>query len=342
MLKLKYQYIALLCLILIGMLSSISTADIVTLNDGTRLTSVIVLEDAKSLVIETKFGSMTLQRKAVISIDRDTNERNLILRGDFGIARKDYDSAMKYYQEAMMQFPNSREVRDKYRQLRDLMDKSSETELMEYGKKDETTKELTSENREVAERHLKTKKKEPLSTLILYGFGAYPLGDNYRNPTKTAIDLAKLDALKKAFGDAVGIGFVVTKGKLKILPTGELPGYQMKVLEKQKVGKIGYSVKLQVQCPPSLLLFTIPDNAVEHQVMSSIPIPANKKLDYEETALQEALRQAILNAMVHLPATQPKTELTGRIFLDELPIRNTVDGFYQVKIKGKVWFDLGN
>jgi hypothetical protein len=340
MIKPKNINLALCVFILLSQYVSISTADTITSNDGTKLTCVIILEDAKTMVVETRFGSMSLHRKAIRNIERDTNEKNLLLRGEFSIARNDFNTAMKYYQEAMMLYPSSIEVRERYRQLRDAMDKSSQKELFDYGKKDEQNKEITDENREVAEKHIKNKKNEPITTLILYGFGSYPTGKEYSRSIKEVVEIAKLDALKKAFGDAVGTGFVISKGKLKILPPGELPNYRMKILEKHKVENLGYSVKLQVQCPPSSLLFKLPDEVIEQEATGSVTIDVKKKQNYRITALEEACRQAVLNTIAISPQYQNKPELAGRIFLIEPPIENKVAGIFQVKIRVKIWFDI--
>ena len=332
---------SLLLFILFNLFYSISIADMITLKDGTMLTCVIVLEDTKTLVIETRFGSMSLHRIAVTNIGRDSSEKNLLLRGDFCVARNDYTTAMKYYSDALTQYPASKEVREKYRQLRDLMDKSTQKELAEYGKQSEKPElDITPENKEVAEKHIKTKKKEPITTLILYGFGAYPAEGSKSSKGKTAIDSAKRDALKKAFGDAVGIGFTLTKGKVKIFASGELPKYQIKILEKQKVEGLGYTIKLQVQCPPSSLLFKIPEEVKEQEVIGSVSISDTKQKDYKTAALQEAYRQAVLNAIATQEQYKNKPELSGRLFLIEPPSGDVVSGFYQVKIRVRVWFDL--
>lgn len=312
----------------------------ITLKDGTMLTSVIILEDAKTLVVETRFGSMSLQRNAVMNIVRDSNETNLLLRGDFCIARQDYNTAMKYYSDALTQFPASKEVRDKYRKLRESMDDSTQKALAEYGKQSEKAEvDITPENREVAEKHVRTKKKEPITTLILYGFGVYPLEGSKSSKVKAAIDAAKLDALRKAFGDAVGVGFTITKGKVKIFAPGELPKWQIKILEKQKAAELGYAIKLQVQCPPSSLLFKIPEEATEQEVIGRVSISDKKNHDYE-TALQEAYRLAVLNAVSTQERYKNISELSGRLFLIEPPSGDVVSGFYQVKIRVRVWFDL--
>ncbi|MFB3897785.1 MAG: hypothetical protein ACE14V_15960 [bacterium] len=331
---------ALFLFLFLGQIVSLSIADTITTSDGTRLTCVIVMEDAKTVVVETRFGSMSFHRKVIRNIDRDSNEYNLILRSDFSIARKDFNTAMKYLQDAMIQYPGSQAVREKYRQLRDAMDKSSLKELTDYGKKDEQEKKVTDENAEVAKTHLKSKKDQPVTTLILYGFGSYPIGKEYERSAEKVIELAKLDALEKAFGEAVGTGFTLKKGKLKILPPGELPNCKMKILDKQKIEDAGYAVKLQVQCPASSLLFKIPDDTIEQEAVGSVALEEKKKKEYRSIALEQAYRQAVLGAISSSPQYRNNPELSGRIFLIDPPEGNIIAGFYQVKIKVKIWFEL--
>ncbi|MCX7919259.1 MAG: hypothetical protein N3A72_06570 [bacterium] len=326
--------ILFLCLLL----SSTLLADTLVMKDGTRLSCVIIAEDAKHLVIETQFGSMSITKKSIAQVGRDTPDKNLILRGDFYVMRNDVQKGLEYYAEALTLYPNSKEAKEKYRIAREKLEKTEQQQIAQLNQSEEKLGlDITPENKEAAKAQLKLTKKEQLATLILYGFGAYPANGSTREKTKSALVEAKLDALKKAFGDAVGIGFSVSKGKVKIYPPGELPHYKIKVLAQQKVEQLGYAIKLQVQAPSSSLLFSIPDNLPIFDGFANVAI--DKQSDYKAHALHEAYRQVVLKAIAIAPQLGNKPTVTGRIFLVNPPSEYMVTGFYQVSIQAKVWLD---
>ncbi len=331
----------LLALMFLAVFPIIGQADEIILANGTQLSGVIIAQDLKSMLVETKYGSMTLSLKSIKELKPASKEDNLLLRGDFQREKGKYTEAMKYYQEALMAFPKSQKVRDKYNDLNRKLESLKKAEAMAIAKR-EDPQSISKENIEDAKTANDLKKGTTLS-LQAEGEGNYPLyTPKGENKEKLALQNAKLNALSKIFNEGIGYGFTTKKGRVTLLPPGELPNVKIKILKQEKIST-GYRIQIQVAGPTDSIMVKLPDSfpIIEAQGVTS-DIRAKSQTVLRERAMEATMVKAVEDVVKKEIQANPKSKRKtyfGRVYpVSILQEALTPQGYF---LRGtfKVWID---
>jgi tetratricopeptide (TPR) repeat protein len=319
----------------------LASGDEITLTNGTKLEGVIIAQDAKSMLMETRYGSMTLTLKSIKEVKQASKEDNLLLRGDFFREKGKYDEAMKYYQEALLANPKSQKVRDKYDDLNRKLESLKKSQALALAKKVEP-QSVTHENVEDA-KTAKDLKKDEMFSLQATGEAMYPLYTSKgEDKEKITIQNAKLNALSKIFTDSMGYGFEAKGNKAKILPPGELPNVKIKVLKQDKLST-GYRVQIQVLGPTNSVMVKLPDNFPLTEAQGVTPdIRAKSQTLLRQRALETTMLSAVETAVAKELEAKPKNKnkkVFGRVYpVSILQEALTPQGYF-LRGNFKVWID---
>ncbi len=317
-------------------------ADEVILSNGTKITCVVIAKDEKSLLAETSFGTITLSRKAVISIRGDTAEANDILRGDFFHSKGKMEDAMRYYGEAMLANPKSQLAKEKYDAVRKEVEEYNQKLMMGYSKAEDASPKITEED--VAGGAAKNKLKMEGNISLQADGNALtpsylPKGEDKE---KLTLEAAKEEALKKIFPQGIGIGFKAHGDSVDILPDGELPNCKIEITKKEKT-PLGYNVTVQVTGPAESVMVNLPpDYPIVESTGQSEDIKGKNQRDVQTRALKDAIVQAIKRAVKEKIDTNVKNKnrkYYGRVFTVSIDQETLTPLGYVMKIRLKVWID---
>lgn len=319
-------------------LISWASADKVILKSGNEFDCVILQSAPTIMVIEIANGTIKLNPADVMHTTMDTPDNNLIIRGDFMKGRNKLDEAMRFYQEAMIANAKNLKARQKYDDLYRAQEKVENKAAVKLTEKVDT--HATEEN--LAAMHDKELPMTGNTSITAEGFGMFPLYGAKKGKDDKALTAAKVDALRKVFTKGTGYGWSYKGGKTVIMPVGELPNVNIKILTKEKTS-VGYRVMVQISGPSSSVFVDYPTDYPSLGMEGINPkLKAADITELRQGAIERALQEGVAIAIsrkINEAKANPKGQYFGRVFVEKINNELLTGTGYYIQLSTKLWID---